>query len=98
MTENPELLSLHARQQNCEFKGEKSTTLSAWIKSLPQSLVDRIGEKTTKTLFKSEEIRNSDVNIIATKLDALAKLLDLTLYKGGCKRKNGKLRPISHSD
>ena len=40
MTENPELLSLHARQQNREFKGEKSTTLSAWIKSLSRSLVD----------------------------------------------------------
>jgi len=91
MTENPELLSLHAQQQNREFKGEKSTTLSAWIKSLSQSLIDHIGEKTTKTLFKSGEIHNSDVDIIATKLDALAKLLDLTPYKGGCKRNNGKL-------
>ena len=98
MTENPELLSLHARQQNHEFKGEKSTTLSAWTKSLSWSLVDCIGEKTTKTLFKSGEIRNSDVDIIATKLDALAKLLDLTPYKGGRKHNNGKLQPISHQE
>ena len=98
MTENPELLSLHARQQNREISGEKNTTLSAWIKSLSRSLVDRIGEKSTKTLFKSGEIRNNDVDMVATKLDALAKLLDLTPYKDGRKRNNGKLKPISHQE
>jgi CxC5 like cysteine cluster associated with KDZ transposases len=98
MTENPELLSLHARQQHRELKGEKNTTLSAWIKSLSRSLVDRIGEKTTKTLFRTGDIGNDDVDVIATKLDAFAKLLNLTPYKGGRKRNNGKLKPISHQE
>ena len=72
--------------------------LSAWIKSLLWSLVDWIGEKTTKTLLKTGEICTDDVDVIAIKLDAFAKLLDLTPYKGGCKHNNGKLKPISHQE
>ena len=38
------------------------------------------------------------MDVIAIKLDAFAKLLDLTPYKGGCKCNNGKLKPISHQE
>ena len=34
LTENPDLLTLHARQQNARFQGEYSVTATAWICSL----------------------------------------------------------------
>ena len=34
LTENPELLALHARQQKGRFEGENSVAVTAWIKCL----------------------------------------------------------------
>jgi len=50
MTENSDLLNLHARQQNPQYTGELKQSSSGWIRALAWSLRDRLQEK-TKNLF-----------------------------------------------
>jgi hypothetical protein len=45
ITENPELLALHARQQKGRYEGENSITVTAWIKCLSQSIQDKLGDQ-----------------------------------------------------
>ena len=98
MTENPELLNLHARQQNAQFKGERSIAVTGWIKCLAWSLFVKIpvGE---------DLLRESDVGCdviddakstnLGIKLDAFAKLLQLNPCNQDSKVKR-KLKPISY--
>ena len=56
MTENPELLSLHARQQNPVYSEENNVQISGWMKALANALKNRLDlEEETKTLFKKAE-------------------------------------------
>lgn len=97
MTDNPDLLSLHARQQNPQCVGENNTKLSAWIKSLARSVSDRLGERDVKMLFQKKNYPEDKISAIADKLDGLSKCLDLTPYN-----KNGKyigqLKPVSYKE
>ena len=54
MTENPELLSLHARQQNPKYSEENHVQVSGWMKVLSKALTNRLEEE-TQTLFKKAE-------------------------------------------
>ena len=99
ITDNPELLSLHARQQNPEYSDEKSQQVSGWMKALANAMTNQLEEK-TETLFKKSEWSLNEDHIVfalGKKLDGLAKLLDLFPYnkKGVFK---GKLKPVSHSE
>ena len=98
ITDNPELLSLHARQQNPKYKGETRSTHSGWIKCLARGLQERLGEKDTR-LFKHQQIhklsKEEIILDISGKLDALAKLLDLYPYDSEGQFQ-GKLKPISY--
>ncbi|KAF8806697.1 hypothetical protein BYT27DRAFT_7030534, partial [Phlegmacium glaucopus] len=38
LTDNPDLLNLHARQQHPSCSGEKKSALSGWIKCLARTL------------------------------------------------------------
>jgi len=99
MTENPDLLSLHARQKNPKYEGETRSSISGWIKCLARGLQERLDQDTDK-LFNNQDISNmSDNDItkgISSKIDALAQVLHLYPYnsKGHFK---GKLKPISYS-
>lgn len=96
MTDNPDLLSLHARQQYPLCPGEKNTKLSAWIKTLARGLCDRLGEQDVKRLFKKhEQFMEDKVPALAEKLDECAKLLDLTPYDQNGNY-TGKLKQVSH--
>ncbi len=83
ITDNPDLLSLHARQQNPKYQGETRTSISGWIKCLARGLHEKLGNGYRK-LFKShqrEDLQEKDIaDGIGTKLDALAKLLKLYPY------------------
>ena len=100
ITDNPELLSLHARQQNPEYPDEKSIQISGWMKALVNAMTNQLEEEKIQTLFKKKELSANDNHLVfalGRKLDGLAKLLNLFPYnkKGVFK---GKLKPVSHSE
>ena len=82
MTKNPELLSLHAWQQNPIYSEENSVQVSGWMKALAKKLTNQLEEKTQTLFKKSEWPLNEDQIIISLekKLDGLAKLLNLFPY------------------
>ena len=99
MTENPELLSLHAQQQNPVYDDENTVQVFGWMKALENAMASQLGEK-TETLFKKAELplKEKSVNVLlGKKLDGFAKLLKLFPYskKGNFK---GKIHPVSHSE
>ena len=98
LTDNPELLSLHAKQQNPTGKGENAVHVSGWMKALVRGLIERLGEK-SDTLLKKTQNTTGDLKIVAIgdKLDHLSKLLDLYPYddKGNFQ---GKLKPTSKDE
>ena len=99
MIENPELLSLHARQKNPVYDGENHVQVSGWMKALAKAMTNQL-QKKTQTLFKnSEQSSNEDHMVISLgkKLDSLAKLLGLFPYNKKGKFK-GKLQPVSQSE
>ena len=99
MTDNPELLSLHARQQNPVYTEENNVQVSGWMKALVKALTNQLEEK-TQTLFKKTEQPLNEDKItfsLGKKLDTLAKLLDLFPYNKKGKFK-GKLKPVSHEE
>ena len=54
MTENPEVLSLHAWQQNPEYFEENNVQVYGWMKALSRAFTNRLEEE-TQTLFKKAE-------------------------------------------
>jgi CxC5 like cysteine cluster associated with KDZ transposases len=99
MTENPELLSLHAWQQNPIYSEENNVQVSGWMKALAKALTNQLEEKTQTLFKKSEWPLNEDQIIISLgkKLDGLAKLLNLFSYNKKGKFE-GKLKPVSHDE
>jgi hypothetical protein len=70
-TSNPDLLNLHARQQN-PLSGETAQVISGWMKALARALEERLG-KDVDSLFKTPEQKpkldvNQVQNAIGTKL------------------------------
>ena len=62
LTENPELLNLHARQQNPKYKGEYKTVASGWMRALSCIFV-----KTQRAgVAESREARNRRVKDTAS--------------------------------
>ena len=98
MTDNPDLLNLHSRQQNPKCTGEKRVTVSNWMKCLAYTVDDKlIQQQNIRLLKKSDHTTDTKtrINNIGLKLDALAKLLSLNPYddKGQFQQ---KLKPVSH--
>ena len=59
ITDNPELLTLHAWQQNTRFRIERSTSNSGWIWGLARALLDKFGDEKT-VLFQDQEEDSED--------------------------------------
>jgi len=99
MTENPSLLSLHARQQYSLRKGENISVINSWIKSLSWAVLAKVDSSALKLLHESDWYEGiSEKHIVsnfATKLDKLAQHLGLIIYnkKGHLKT---ALKPISY--
>jgi hypothetical protein len=82
MTNNPDLLGLHARQQHPKASGEIQQKCSGWIKVLSHALQDRLGDA-AQTLLHRDEHKNRSTDTITTvavKLDSLSKVLGLYPY------------------
>ena len=99
MTENPDLLSLHARQQYSLVKGESISSINSWIKSLSRAVYVKMNSNASTLLHESDQYEgiseNHIISNLATKLDKLAQHLDLIKYnkKGHLK---SALKPISY--
>ena len=98
MTENPELLNLHARQQH-PIKGENQTSASGWIKSLSCAIMHQLKDDTQNLFHVGESLpkQSQQVTILSSKLDAFATLLNLTPYddEGNF---TGRLLPVSYTE
>ena len=97
ITDNTDLLNLHARQQNPEYPNEIGSSDSGWIRSLVRALQEKLGDG-QKKLFKKADNIDSDhqITAIGKKLDGLAKVLKLYPYDDQGQFQ-GKLKPISHA-
>ena len=99
MTENPDLLSLHARQQYSLLKGENVSSINSWIKSLSRAVYAKVNNSQSELLHRSDYYEGISeswiVGNIAIRLDKLAHHLNLIEYnkKGHLKT---ALKPISH--
>jgi CxC5 like cysteine cluster associated with KDZ transposases/CxC6 like cysteine cluster associated with KDZ transposases len=100
MTNNPDLLTLHSRQQHPKM-GEKSQKNSGWIKALAHALENRLGSATCTLFHKAEQLSELSsekvTSSIGIKLDGLSKILDLHPYNEAGKFL-GKLKPILEED
>ncbi|KAF8955746.1 hypothetical protein BDZ97DRAFT_1673198 [Flammula alnicola] len=97
MTENTELLNLHARQQIPEFDGENHTLATGWIRAFSRAIMHKM-KRDIQALFLEREFpptRYHQVTKLSTKLDAFAKLLNLTPYDDENNFKT-KLLPVSY--
>ena len=99
-TENPDLLSLHARQQYSLAKGENISAINGWIKNLAWAVCVKVNNSES-LLHQSDQYEgiseNHIVSNIATKLDEFAQHLGLIKYnkKGHLKT---ALKPISYTE
>ena len=96
--ENPELLSLHARQQCVKYPGENISSASGWIKQFARTIQDRLGDMTNQ-LFRRRDLggdmsEDQVLTVTASKLVALAQILEFyPMDKHG--NFLGKLKPVS---
>ena len=102
MTENSDLLNLHACQNNPQCVEELRQSSSGWIRALARSLNDRLLENTT-SLFRKAELpeeissKNDFVTPVSIKLCMLMDVLKLNPFSKSGKLKK-KLLPVSHQE
>ena len=96
--ENPELFSLHARQQCPKYEGERRSTASSWMKHLACALQDRLADNSQQLFQKhdlgKESTSDQALTVISIKLVALAHILQFYPLDGKGKFL-GKLQPVS---
>jgi hypothetical protein len=99
LTENSDLLNLHARQQYVKCQGEHRVQASGWIKALARTLQKQINTHQTRPLKMKNVAKGMDEEqetvALGLKLDSLAKVLRLHPYDSN-EHFQGKLQPISH--
>jgi hypothetical protein len=98
LTENPELLTLHARQQNPEYTGECKAVASGWMRALSRAMMQKL-KSDIEMLFCDREFpeeENQQVTKLCGKLDNLVTILNLTPYDHKNKFK-GNLLPVSYN-
>ena len=98
ITDNHDLLNLHARQQNPKYNGERYASMSGWLKCLARGLQEKLEEDHTKLFkhYKSNQLSDkAKVNGITQKLDGLARLLNLYPYDSDGQFQ-GKLKAVSY--
>src|ERR1700734_821687 len=83
MTNNSDLLNLHARQQH-PLPDERFQMISGWLKALAHALDGKLGQETGRLFQTAGDLSNLDNDqrnsVIATKLDLLYQLLNRSPY------------------
>jgi hypothetical protein len=102
LTENSDLLNLHACQKNPYLPGEKAQTASGWMKSLARALNEHLGDN-AKALFKTRELPQSfehdELTIpVCIKLDKMADALKLKPTFSNSGKMKHKLSSVSHQE
>ena len=99
LTENPDLLNLHARQQYAKCKGENRTAASGWMNSLARALKKSItenqGQPLKMKLVDKDMDEEQETKALSLKLDGLSRILTLHPYSDDGEFQ-GKLQPVSH--
>jgi hypothetical protein len=98
LTENVQLLSLHGRQQKKRYREERSTTVTAWIRVLAQSIRQKLEADIDSVLNEDMPNRMQEEQItiaVAMKLNSMATLLRLYPFNKAGKF-TGKLKPVSY--
>src|SRR5882757_9389482 len=99
LTENPDLLNLHARQQYAQCEGEYHVAASGWMNGLACALRKSVDENQKQPLKMKLVNKNMDeeqeTQALSLKLDALTRILKLHPYSHDGELQ-GKLQPISH--
>jgi hypothetical protein len=96
LTENTDLLNLHARQQYVKCQGEHRVQASGWILALARTLWKQINTHQTRPLKMKNVVQEMDEDqALSLKLDSLAKVLRLHPYDSN-EQLQEKLQPISH--
>jgi hypothetical protein len=87
---------LHARQEKGRFEGENNIAVTAWMKYLSRTILEKL-ENSGSILLKESNSTSVDVQITALgmQLDAMAKLLQLHPSNKHGKVKH-KLKPMSY--
>ena len=97
LTENPDLLNLHARQQYAQCEGEYQIALSGWMKGLARAVKKSIDQNQRKPLNMNNVAKGMDeeqeITAFSFKLDLLAKLLNLHPYNEHGQLED-KLQPV----
>ena len=96
ITENSDLLNLHAHQKNPQCIGELKQSSSGWIRALTQSLIDRLEEKTSDLFTSNEFLENSENDLITPLTIKLDKLIDVLKLNPKSGKLTKRLQPISH--
>jgi len=77
LTENPDLLNLHARQQYVHCEGENQIVLSGWIKGLARAVKKSIDQNQRKPLKMKNVAKGmneeEEITAFSSKLNSLAK-------------------------
>ena len=80
LTNNSDVLNLHARQQH-PLPDERLQMISGWLKALARALDEKLGQDTGQLFQTTANLNNDQRNsAIAIKLNSLYKLLDLSPY------------------
>src|ERR1700683_4838968 len=80
LTNNSDVLNLHARQQH-PLPDERLQMISGWLKALARALDEKLGQDTGQLFQTTANLNNDQRNsTIAIKLNSLYKLLDLSPY------------------
>ena len=99
MTDNTDLLNLHARQQHPEYQGEKHTAATGWIRALSRAVKHKM-DNDTRDLFANGQCPSEEyqeITQLSLKLDRFATFLRLTPYtETGTFTK--KLQPVSYQE
>lgn len=85
LTENPELLNLHARQKNPRLLGEKKSKDNGWINGLARAIETKLGLQAKDLIEKHRQVEvtmntTTFTSQIVSKLDLLIKKLSLKSY------------------
>ncbi len=102
ITENTDLLNLHARQKNPQFLYKQKRDSSPWMTCLSHTIQRQTNQKKLKTLFKKKEVPEDLIGeeskeMLSMKLNSFANLLGLNPFEPNGKFIQ-KLSPVSNEN
>ncbi len=98
LTENPDLLNLHAKRKHPN-RGEVTSTLNGWIIAFASAVHAKLDHNINQLFqlnINADSNKQQLIKDTASKLDELAEVLELTPYRK--KKFQAKLKPMSYDN